>query len=297
MVLRQETPVPSQGAPAEVSRQDGAVVVKGPQFIAYFCEATGALVSWRVNEHELLVESPKLELWRAPTDNDMGWTNLDKKWREQGFDKLTHRLDSIEVEGHDIVIKTRFAPPVHSWGFHCTYRYRWSEDGSVQLSVAAIPDADVPEILPRVGLTMRLPADLKTAKWYGLGPGEAYNDTHSAQRLGVWTLPVDDLRTNYIRPQESGNRMDVRWLEIADANGQGIRIDGEPTFMFSAERYTIDDVYRAKHTYDLKPRDFVTLRIDYRHQGIGSNSCGPGPLPQYELHPETFEFAIQMRPL
>jgi len=142
-----------------------------------------------------------------------------------------------------------------------------------------------------------LPGEISSAEWYGLGPGEAYVDTQEAQRIGIWKLPIDEIRTNYIRPQESGNRMDVRWANFAPNKGLGLKVTASPAFMFSAERYTTQDLEKAKHTYDLFPRTFVTLRLDHRHHGIGSSSCGPATLAKYELRSQEFEFGFSLRPI
>ena len=285
----------------EIHHNGLSTTVSGASFALTFSKVTGELVSWTNSGQPVILAGPKLDLWRAPTDNDFGWQAVGKKWREQRLDRLTHRFDGLSVEQLDensveVTVKTRVAPPVDPWGFYCTYTYRITGDGAADLTVDVVPHLSVPSVLPRVGVSLRLPGSLEQSQWYGLGPGEAYVDTHEAQRLRVWEAPIDSLRTNYIRPQESGNRMDVRWAIFTAADGTGIRVEGHPTFMFSAERFTTDDIDKASHTYDLIPRDFVTLRLDHRHHGIGSNSCGPAPLEKYELHSGPFRFGLALKP-
>ena len=171
--------------------------------------------------------------------------------------------------------------------------------------------------LPRIGLQLTLPKELEHVQWYGRGPGESYIDSKHANRVGVWSRGVDELLTPYVRPQDNGNRMDVRWVALSNVRGVGLlasaaNMGGEdvaatgaatapaataPNLLnFSAHRFFPEDFEKARHRTDLVPRDEIVLHLDWRHQGLGSNSCGPAPLPQYELHPEEFRFAVRLRP-
>jgi beta-galactosidase len=134
-------------------------------------------------------------------------------------------------------------------------------------------------------------------EWFGRGPGEAYRDTHRAARVGRYTSTVDGLQTPYVYPQENGNRLDVCWLALTDPSGPGLRVTGEPTFAFTARRWTSEDLDAARHTIDLVPRDRVYLNLDHAQHGIGSASCGPGVLPRYELRAEPTTFALTFQPL
>lgn len=300
-VMRNEPralPVRREGE-LSVEREDGWTSVLGGDFALAFLESTGDWAVWTSGGGHRLIDGPRLSVWRAPTDNDGGDRGgLQAEWRRQGLDKVTHRLDAFAVEetqeGVVVRVATRVAPPAQRWGLRAETRTLVRADGSVRIEVAVDPEGDVPSPLPRIGLTMALPGELTTARWYGLGPGEAYVDTCQAQRLGVWEMPVDALRTDYVFPQESGNRHLVRWLELTDDAGRGLRVAGEPALDFAAERFAVEDIDRARHTTDLVPRDFVTLRLDHRHHGIGSASCGPGPLEPYCLRPEPFRFAFEL---
>lgn len=114
--------------------------------------------------------------------------------------------------------------------------------------------------------------------------------------IRVWTAGLDELYTPYIMPQENGNRTDVRWVALSDGRGPGFMAIGMPDINFTAHRFTTQDLDKARHTFELIPRDNITLTLDYRHNGIGSNSCGPKPWKQYQLKPEEFRFAICLRP-
>ena len=117
--------------------------------------------------------------------------------------------------------------------------------------------------------------------------GEAYPDTRKASMVGRWQASVDELQTPYLRPQENGARADVRWVELG-----GLRIEGDPEFSFTARRWTTEQLDAATHLTDLTPGDTVWVNLDHGHHGIGSQSCGPGPLPQYHLRAEPAEFSF-----
>jgi beta-galactosidase/evolved beta-galactosidase subunit alpha len=144
---------------------------------------------------------------------------------------------------------------------------------------------------------MTLPAAFDQIQWLGFGPGESYPDSRQAARFGRFCARLDDLYTPYTFPQENGNRSDCRWVSLTDPHGRGLWVDGSPTINFSAHWFTTKDLENARHTHELKRRDFITLNLDYRQNGIGSASCGPGVLPQYELHPEEFRFAVTLQPV
>jgi beta-galactosidase len=165
--------------------------------------------------------------------------------------------------------------------------YRWTSDGDkLKLTVSVDPEGDWTLPLPRLGIRLGLSgADRVT--WFGGGPGEGYPDTNSASMLGRWESTVDELQTPYLRPQENGARADVRWAELG-----GLRIDGDPEFWFTARRWTSEQLDAAEHLTDLTPGDTVWVNLDHGQQGIGSQSCGPGALPQYLLRVQPAEFSV-----
>ncbi len=140
---------------------------------------------------------------------------------------------------------------------------------------------------------MTLPGRYDRVTWHGRGPGECYNDSKQACPVGVYACSVDDLYVPYVFPQENGNRTEVRWVSLASPGGTGLLATGEPLIDFSAHRFTTRDLEKARHTCDLAPRRFITLNLDHAHRGLGSASCGPGPLPEYQLPARRFRFAVR----
>jgi beta-galactosidase len=199
---------------------------------------------------------------------------------------MQHRLDAVELADDSLTVRTRVAPAAAEVGLRTVYR--WTSDGTrVKLTVAVTPEGHWTVPLPRLGVRFGLPADAAQEVLYFGGGGEAYPDTRAASMLGQWLPSIDALHTPYVRPQENGARADVRWAELG-----GLRIEGDPEFWFSARRWTNEQLDAARHLTDLTPGGTLWINLDHGQHGIGSQSCGPGPLPQYFLKAEPTEFSF-----
>ncbi|MFH8730800.1 glycoside hydrolase family 2 TIM barrel-domain containing protein [Streptomyces sp. NPDC017964] len=267
--------------------RDADVVTLGP---AAFDARTGELRS----VGQVPVTGVRLDVWRAPTDNDNGadWQE-DRRfgplWRAAGLHRMRHRLDQLTLESGGLTVRTRVAPAAGQFALATEYRWTADDAGRLTLTVSVTPEGDWMVPLPRLGVRLGLPSSATHARWFGGGPGEAYPDTRAASRLGLWEATVDELQTPYVRPQENGARADVRRVEIG-----GLRIDGEPEFSFTARRWTGEHLDAAGHRTDLVAGNTVWVNLDHAQHGIGSQSCGPGPLPQYvhEVAPASFAFTF-----
>jgi beta-galactosidase/evolved beta-galactosidase subunit alpha len=289
-------------APAVVTAEPLELEVAGDNFAIVFDRVTGRIVHWEAEGVPLMTEGPRLTFWRAPTDNDGGnrGGGIQQKWREAGLHALQHRFDGMSWEEADgvarVTVRSRIAPPVWSRAFQCEYRYTIAPDGGLLLEVSGEPEGDWPDMIPRIGLESTLPVDLRQVTWYGPGFGESYVDSCAAARVGLWRADVDELHTPYVFPQENGNRHAVRWVALTDRRGLGLLAKGLPAIDFSAHRYTTEDLDRAQHAPELAFRDEITLHLDFKQNGLGSNSCGPEPLPQYRLRAEPFSFRVWLKP-
>ncbi|MEV8088331.1 glycoside hydrolase family 2 TIM barrel-domain containing protein [Streptomyces nigra] len=238
------------------------------------------------------VSGLRLDVWRATTDNDEGaaWqtgTRYGPLWRELGLHRMRHRLEAVETDGDALTVRTRVAPAAREVGLRTVFR--WTSDGTrVRLTVSVVPEGEWRVPLPRLGIRFGLPGATPedAVFWFG-GGNESYPDTRAASKDLLWDASVQDLQTPYVRPQENGARADVRWAEIG-----GLRVDGEPEFWFTARPWTTEQLDAARHRTDLVPGDTVWVHLDHRLHGIGSQSCGPGPLPRYQLWPEPAEFSF-----
>ena len=241
------------------------------------------------------------EFWRAPTDNDYG-ANLQRRfgtWREPRMVLLSCALrDSGRVVA-------QFDLPDQQ--AHLTMTYTLTADGQVVVrqQMTTTPGADVPHLF-RYGMQLQLPAAFGQVKYHGRGPVECYVDRQSSQHLGIYTSNVANEYYDYIRPQESGNHTDVRWFQVCDGQGRGIRVWSDAPFEASALPYTVaqlDDGPVKEHAWghhsgDLVPQGITQLHIQQRQMGLGCvNSWGAWPLDQYMLPYADRDFTFVLQPL
>jgi beta-galactosidase len=270
-----------------------------------------------------------IDFYRPLTDNEAG--NDGREWREGRLHQMRMHLkafscderaegaEGAEQDGGSVIVdvKHRIAPPVFNWSVDTSITYTISASGSLSLHVKGKPRGSrLPRTWARIGLTLVLaPAYADgTAKWYGRGPGEAYSDSKMAQRVGNWECGVRELGTSYEFPQENGNRADVRWVAFSqggrdsDNEGKGeIRASfGKQTgCSFSALPYSCGELDQAGHLYELESlaaarqerdggKGKLFVRLDWKHQGLGSGSCGPRVGEEYELKVEEFEVQLML---
>ncbi|MCE7983762.1 MAG: DUF4981 domain-containing protein [Caldilinea sp. CFX5] len=187
--------------------------------------------------------------------------------------------------------------PKEAARFACRLTYRIDPSGAIDLQAQVTPGGAQPLSLPRLGLTMTLPADLETFTWFGRGPQESYVDRKTGAKIGRYRGTVDEQYVPYGMPQENGNKTEVRWATLTDATGGGWWVAGVSSlFDSSVHHFTAEDLTNARHTYELKRRDEITLNIDHAQCGLGNASCGPGVLPQYLLKPTPVTFAVRLEP-
>ncbi|MGR3938510.1 glycoside hydrolase family 2 TIM barrel-domain containing protein [Streptomyces sp. BRA346] len=241
---------------------------------------------------------PRLNVWRATTDNDRGpddAKSLAAQWRHHALDRMRHRCDGVTVDGESLEVRTRVAPPGGFFGLSVVYRWTGEQIGDgtrLDLSVDITPDGEWPCPLPRLGVALGIRAPLDWIEWYGGGPGESYPDTRRAARIGRWATTVDAFQTPYVFPQENGSRGDVRWAELRGPDGGGLRVEGRPAFALTARRWTTGQLEAARHPADLVPGEVLHLDLDAAHHGIGTASCGPGVLAPYELRATRTRFGV-----
>jgi beta-galactosidase len=302
------------------------VIISGHDFAFTFDTARGYLSQWTRNGVVLLQEDAVTgaaimpSFWRPPTDNDRPLSL--PYWQRFGVDTLTSQLRGLTISnqsGVTITTRTFLSPPVLAWGVHATTTYKFSPTGSVAISLTLQPSGAAPTHVPRAGLDLRLPrlhsaaADASQNKtpvsWLGLGPGESYPDKSAAQRVAVWEVEdVDDLHFPYDVPQESGNRMRVRWVKVTEGKtGWGLRAVAEATegeaahdegFSFAVLKWTAEEVDNARHPKDLNDdSDALLLRLDYKVAGVGSATCGPGVREDLLVAMDEMRFGFVLEPV
>ena len=244
------------------------------------------------------VEGPRLDVWRAPIDNDRWFSREPNElaWRELGLHRMQHRIDEVAAGPDELVVRTRVAPAGTRLGLYASYR--WTADGAaLRLGIEVSPDGDWELPLPRLGVRMALPGHLQNVEWFGLGPGEAYPDSRHAVRVGRFRASVAEMQTPYVFPQENGNRADVRWMALRDDAGAGLVVAGDPWIDVTARQWTTEALDRARHPVDVEAGEQIWLNLDYAQNGLGSASCGPGVLPRYRLPAVPAAFWVIFRPI
>jgi len=271
--------------------------IQGDDFALVFDRIHGTLASWSYQGQALLTAGPRLSVWRAPTDNDV---HIAQQWRQAGLDRLQQRVERVCLEKQvsqavRIIVDAVYAPFALAPAFSCTYRYTIYGSGDILLETHVVPRRDLPP-LPRLGVQLRLPGVLDQLAWYGRGPHESYRDRQESARVGRYAGTVQAQYIPYVMPQEHGNKTDVRWAAVTDAFGLGVLAVGMPLLNVSALPFTPEELTAARHTYDLHPRQETILHLDIAHNGLGSQSCGPGPLDQYLLQAVETTFSLRLTP-
>lgn len=268
-----------------VGEDAGRIVASGASFEAVFDKTTGDLASYRYDGVELLAAAPAPNFWRALVDNDRG-NKLGERcgtWRSVGSER-TLRSFRVASRGSDhvTVVASFDLPTTATSRAEVTYTVRG--DGRVDVRQTLTPGAGLPEI-PEVGMMLALPGAFQRLSWYGRGPHENYWDRAEGAKLGIYESTVAEQLTPYLRPQECGNKTDVRWLTLTDASGVGLRIGGAPTVEANALAYSPEELEAHDHPYKLPPSDRVYVRVNYRQMGVGGDdSWGAKTHPEFTLY-------------
>jgi beta-galactosidase len=176
--------------------------------------------------------------------------------------------------------------------------YTINAAGTIDLDCRVTPGGQQPPSLPRLGVRLTLPGDFDTFTWFGRGPHESYADRKQGAKIGRYRGSVAEQYTPYGMPQENGNKSDIRWATLTNEAGSGWRVTAVDELLnVSAHHFTAEDLTAARHTFELKQRDEITLNIDYAQCGLGNASCGPGVLPNYLLPPQPYTFHLRLTPL
>lgn len=278
-----------------------SIGVHGPGFHVTFSRIFNGLTSYRFGEtrtggRELLSGAVTPNFWHAPTANERGWGGPfeEGQWllasrygRASGF----HEPADISVEQLDGAVRIGYRYELPTTPVtHCDLSYLVDGSGRVEVTQRMhVPDG-LPQ-MPEFATMLAMPADYDRVRWYGDGPEECYVDRREGARLGVYDRRVPDMLTPYIRPQEAGNRTGVRWAEITDAGGAGLRFEGDPIMEFSALSWTPAEIESALHPNELPPVHRTIVRPALMRRGVaGDDSWGSRPLDRYLLPTGDLEF-------
>lgn len=283
----------------QIEQNEDDLLIEGEEFRLSFDTGKGIITAYEYQDTPLVEVGPQTNIWRAPTDNDNGFSKASKRWIKNGLDKLQHRLANCTWEAFDnkVVIKAEIvdAPYIIQPACRSYYTYTVYGDGTVRVKVRFEPRGNM-GYLPRLGTCWQLPGELDRTIWYGRGPQESYWDKKSAAYIGLFKSLVEDLHEPYVRPQENGAHEDTFFAALTNDLGLGLVFVGLPNFVFTAHDYSDADLTAAKHDHEIQRGESTCVNIDYRQGGLGSNSCGPEPLEKYLLKPEPAELEYLVRP-
>lgn len=279
----------------QVSEDDTQIHIKGREFAYTIDRRTALFTEMKFAGREYLNHPMELNIWRAPTDNDM---YIKSEWKKAHYDKAYTRAYTTEVvQGKHGVKITSHASVVAETVqkiLDVTITWKIEAAGKIDADIAVTKDDEFPD-LPRFGVRMFLDKKLSAARYFGMGPQESYCDKHQAASHGLYQANVDDLHEDYIRPQENGSHYDCEYVELNNSR-YGIVVSAENAFSFNASYYTQEELEEKTHNYELTESDSVVFCVDYALNGIGSNSCGPVVLDQYRFDDVLFRFQFTLIP-
>lgn len=288
----QKTAVDSE---LQVNENDTQIHIKGREFAYTIDKRTALFTEMKFAGREYLNHPMELNIWRAPTDNDM---YIKSEWKKAHYDKAYTRAYTTEVvQGKHGVKITSHASVVAETVqkiLDVTITWKIEAAGKIDADIAVTKDDEFPD-LPRFGVRMFLDKKLSAVRYFGMGPQESYCDKHQAASHGLYQANVDDLHEDYIRPQENGSHYDCEYVELNNSR-YGIVASAEKAFSFNASYYTQEELEKKTHNYELTESDSVVFCVDYALNGIGSNSCGPVVLEQYRFDDVLFRFQFTLIP-
>ena len=289
--LEQEKP----GETIDVKENDKQIVLRAKDFTYVLDKRTGLFENLQFAGRSYINHPMELNIWRAPTDNDM---YIKQEWKKAHYDAAYTRAYRIEVlqNKHGVLIMEHVAVVADTVQKILDVEMTWkiNEDGKIEAVMEAVKDKEFPD-LPRFGIRMFLNKKMDEITYFGMGPQESYRDKHQASWHGLFRSKVAQMHEDYIRPQENGSHYDCDYVELT--NGQcGIAAVSKNPFSFNASVYTQEELERVSHNYELKESDSIVFCMDYAMNGIGSNSCGPDVLNKYRFAEEAFQFQFEFIP-
>jgi beta-galactosidase len=285
----------ASGAVEIEARRDG-FIIRGDHFQI---TASEAIDSFRWDDQELLASGPRLAVWRAATDNDgiKAWTGQGNKplgrWLAAGLHEMKLEPAGVDVRrapGGAVILTLHTRGIVKAGAIDHRHTYTIQPDGSVQVENRFECEGSLPD-LPRLGVVLALSPGFEKITWFGRGPHESYSDRKRGARVAQFTGTVSEQYVPYTVPQEHGNKTDVRWVELENAKQTAIRFSAVNRLLgCSASHFTAADLFAARHTIDLEPRQETILHLDYAQRGLGTASCGPDTLDEYLIKPGKYKF-------
>ena len=260
--------------------------------------ATGALRSYIYNRKELLFSPVTLSLYRPVTDNDnREKVGGAKAWKKAGLDQLTQRALTVKTSTRGGRAEVELLNVRGEKVGTASFVYTLKKNGELDIQTHFVPDTTVISSLARVGFTFEMPDTYSQVSYLGRGDHETYMDRNQSGKIGIYHTDVERMFHYYVRPQTTGNRTDVRWMQLADEAGEGLAFRSDTSFQFSVVPFTDENLDAATHINQLRREGVITVHLDAAQAGVGTATCGPGVLPQYRVPVQDYTFRFTIRPL
>jgi len=281
----------------QVKENEEKIFVRGQTFSLSIGKTNGLLETWEINGESIITSPLTPNFWRVPIDNDIGNGMPLRQgiWRNAGKERFNVKVTSEQLNPGLIRVTTKSLLLAGNSPLQIIYAIYGN--GDIIVDIEIIPNKNLPD-LPRFGMQVQIPGEFNEITWYGRGPQENYWDRCSGAAIGRYRFPVDKQIHRYIRPQENGNKTNVRWVALTAENGNGILVTGLPSLYASAWPYRMDQLEEAKHSFEPPGQNQITFNLDYRQMGVGGdNSWGALPHPQYTLPPKEYRYRFRLSPV
>ncbi len=273
------------------------ITVFGETFSVLIGNKTGAIESIIYEEKQLVTKPLVPNFWRVPTDNDRG-NKMEKRlavWKTASGNRLVTEIKIHKVNKSSIQVFVKSKINSLDAKYETTYTIYGS--GDIIVDNKFIPGSKKLPEMPKFGMQMEMPKDFNQMKWYGRGPHETYWDRKTSGVVDVYSGLVEELDFEYIRPQENGNKTDVRWMTLQNSDGVGLLFSGMPLLSVSAWPYTQYDLENANHPFKIPNRNTITVNLDYKQMGVGGdNSWGAKTHEKYTLPANEYKYSFRIRP-
>lgn len=285
------------------TKNDGyKAIITGKDFSFYISYIDGRIYDYNYKGKKIIDKGPLLNYFRAYTDNDIkNATDWDKR-HVHSMEQVIYTADINEKDERvEVELNGRFSPQGLEWGTNIKIIYHIFSDGCVKISYKGKFHGDCGEEMPKIGTQIQVPKNYSEITYCGFGPDENYCDSHEHTPYGIYRTDYKSIQTDYIYPQENGNRNNVNWFAIFDnnkiENTQTGFIAGSVTAKDFSVRDAEDyDLYKCDHIANLKRKNYLLINFDYKNSGLGSGSCGPKALNMYKAFTLPYEFGYVIVP-
>ncbi len=288
-------PVIGTDAAIDVTETDDAVLLRGKDFTYTYNRKNGLFARVNYAGREYLDQPMEINLWRAPTDNDM---YIKQEWEKARYkEAYTRAYETVVKQSKDgVAIMGTLSVCAASVQRIMDIKAVWNVDynGGIRMTMDVVRNTELP-VLPRYGIRLFLSGQLEDVSYYGYGPTESYRDKHQATAHGLYRANVAHMHEDYLRPQENGSHFDCDYVALC-AGAYGIAAVSEQRFSFNASVYTQEELEKKKHHFALEKSGSTVLCLDYALNGIGSNSCGPEVLERYCFDDAQFCYGLKLVP-